>query len=138
MSRHRPIDQHSCGPELWRRNQEADRRGHGLVDLCVSSTLLIAHLSHSSSDCISNIAVPQSFKASQSPRYQDGVIVTISAQATLVLLALGYYVLCNTDNRRREKAMEAQGLTTQEDKARILAGLADETDKRNPLFRYLP
>ncbi|GFZ44243.1 hypothetical protein JCM24511_01965 [Saitozyma sp. JCM 24511] len=88
--------------------------------------------------CISNIAVPQSFKASQSPRYQDGVIVTISAQATLVLLALGYYVLCNTDNRRREKAMEEQGLTTQEDKARILAGLADETDKRNPLFRYLP
>jgi hypothetical protein len=66
------------------------------------------------------------------------VIVTISAQATLVLLALGYYVLCNADNRRREKEMEEQGLTTQEDKARILAGLADETDKRNPLFRYLP
>jgi hypothetical protein len=53
-------------------------------------------------------------------------------------LALGYYVLCNVDNRRRETAMEEQGLSTQEDKARILAGLADETDKRNPLFRYLP
>lgn len=89
-------------------------------------------------DCVSNIAVPQSFKASQSPRYQDGVIVTMSAQTALIILSIAFYFICNIENKRRDKAMEEMGVTTQGDKDRILAGLADETDKKNPLFRYLP
>ncbi|GFZ43988.1 hypothetical protein JCM24511_01709 [Saitozyma sp. JCM 24511] len=88
--------------------------------------------------CVSNIAVPQSFKASQSPRYQDGVIVTMSAQTALIILSIAFYFICNIENKRRDKAMEEMGVTTQGDKDRILAGLADETDKKNPLFRYLP
>ncbi|RSH87416.1 hypothetical protein EHS25_003326 [Saitozyma podzolica] len=88
--------------------------------------------------CVSNIAVPQSFKASQSPRYQDGVIVTMSAQTALIILSIAFYFICHIENKRRDKAMEEMGVTTQGDKDRILAGLADETDKKNPLFRYLP
>lgn len=85
-------------------------------------------------DCVSNIAVPQSFKASQSPRFQDGIITVMSAQSALTLLALLLFFMYNRENRKRDAA--AGHLEVGTDQEIMAAGLQDTTDKKNPLFRY--
>jgi hypothetical protein len=47
--------------------------------------------------------------------------------------------MVTSENKRRDKAQAEAGevISNEPSSARILAGLQDETDKRNPYFRYL-
>ncbi|RXK37540.1 hypothetical protein M231_05165 [Tremella mesenterica] len=88
--------------------------------------------------CVANICIPQSFLAKQSPRYQDGIIFVIASQAMFITLSIVFWILATAENKRREKLDEGRVIGADEDKEIILSGLADETDKRNPRFRYSP
>ena len=58
----------------------------------------------------------------------------MSAQAALTLLAILLFFTYNRENRRRDIAAETMEVGT--DQEIMQAGLQDETDKKNPLFRY--
>lgn len=92
-------------------------------------------------DCLANICIPQSFLSSQAPHYQTGLVTVLCTQIAYIIICVAWYLMVRMENRKRDKAQAQQGtigpVTAEETRARIIAGLQDETDKRNPYFRYI-
>ncbi|KAL1304395.1 hypothetical protein AAFC00_003395 [Neodothiora populina] len=87
--------------------------------------------------CVGNMVGSQIFQAKDAPRYTNGTV------ACAVCFGLEFVLLCIwrttlvLRNRRRERAMQNDGLSEEEriKKAKEL-GEADATDFENPYFRY--
>lgn len=65
----------------------------------------------------------------------------LSTQVAYICVCIAWYVMVQKENRKRNRAQSHDGtisdLNDEDARARIVAGLKDETDKRNPYFRYL-
>lgn len=87
--------------------------------------------------CAGNIAGSQMFRPNDAPRYLKGLVGCAAVMLVNVLLMLcwlGYYIW---ENRRRERAFLASGLTMEEREYQSkLAGETDMTDRENVHFRY--
>ncbi|VUC29999.1 unnamed protein product [Clonostachys rosea] len=87
--------------------------------------------------CIGNIGGSFVFKTSDGPRYVSGTVacsIAFALEFGIILAWRGWYMY---ENRRRDKAAEASGLSKeeQESEGRRLGEL-DVTDMENPHFRY--
>lgn len=72
---------------------------------------------------------PFTFLASESPHYDTGFTFITICLAVMVVLVLGYRILCSWTNKKRDAAgFEENFEHAYED---------DVTDKTNPHFRYV-
>ncbi|KAH8885849.1 MFS general substrate transporter [Thozetella sp. PMI_491] len=87
--------------------------------------------------CIGNIGGSFVFKTSDGPRYVSGTIacsICFGLEFAIILAWRCWYVY---ENRRRDRAAAASGLTKEEQEAEgRLLGEQDVTDRMNPHFRY--
>ncbi|EXJ79543.1 hypothetical protein A1O3_07822 [Capronia epimyces CBS 606.96] len=94
----------------------------------ISATLFIAY-------CVGNIIGPQFFYASQEPKYQTGLIASVSGLAigVVFLVALLFYYIW--ENRRRDRLYgKPQSLTSAEE---LEDELSNKTDRQLHSFRYV-
>jgi tetrahydromethanopterin S-methyltransferase subunit F len=94
----------------------------------ISATLFVAY-------CVGNIIGPQFFLASQEPKYQTGLIASVSGLAigVLFLIALLFYYIW--ENRRRDRLYGVpRSLSTVEE---LEDELSNKTDKQLHSFRYV-
>ncbi|KAH8658487.1 major facilitator superfamily domain-containing protein [Xylariales sp. PMI_506] len=87
--------------------------------------------------CIGNIGGSFVFKTSDAPRYVSGTIACSICFALEFGIILAWRFWYMYENKRRDKAAAASGLTKEEQEAEgRLLGEQDVTDRMNPHFRY--
>ena len=87
-----------------------------------------------SANAVANIVSPQTFLASQAPRYTTGVAVTLAAFCINIVLFAVLYFVYRSENKRREMdpAGEESGDATEE----LVDAFSDKTDKENKKLKY--
>ncbi|KAJ5683269.1 hypothetical protein N7462_006434 [Penicillium macrosclerotiorum] len=84
--------------------------------------------------CVANIISPQTFLASESPRYTTGVFVTLASFIINMIVFAGLYVVYSRENTARKREIEENG---QMDEASDLANaFSDLTDRQNRRLIY--
>ncbi|KAK5119818.1 hypothetical protein LTR85_007144 [Meristemomyces frigidus] len=87
--------------------------------------------------CVGNIIGPQTFKTSEAPYYHSAYIAMLVGYSVKLLMVVVLYVYMWSANKKRDRAMVAQGtLSDEEEKAAIERGMLDTTELDNPGFRY--
>lgn len=87
--------------------------------------------------CVGNIIGSQMFVASDAPKYLKGLTGTACVMMVNVVLMVVWVVYYIFENRRRDRAFEASGVTVEEMEYQCrLAGETDMTDRQNVHFRY--
>lgn len=87
--------------------------------------------------CIGNIGGSFVFKTADAPRYVSGTIACSIAFALEFAIILAWRCWYVYENKRRDRAAAASGLTKEEQEAEgRLLGEQDVTDTMNPHFRY--
>jgi len=84
--------------------------------------------------CVANIVSPQTFLASQAPRYQTGIGVSLAAFAINVVLFSVFYVVYRRVNTARDR--DQDGVGPEDDTGDLLNAFSDLTDKENKRMRY--
>ncbi|GAM91251.1 hypothetical protein ANO11243_092980 [Dothideomycetidae sp. 11243] len=84
--------------------------------------------------CVANIVTPQTFLASQAPKYTTGVIVTLSAFCINIALFAILYVLYRAENAKRNRLDE--GEVSLDQTVDLIDSFSDLTDKQNKKMRY--
>jgi len=84
--------------------------------------------------CIANIVSPQTFLASQAPRYQTGIVVSLAAFAMNIVLFSVLYVVYRRANAARDRDQDGQG--SEDDTWDLLNAFSNLTDKENKRMRY--
>lgn len=75
-----------------------------------------------------NFLGPLVFKVEEAPKYNTGWITTIVTSIVCVITAIVYRFYCDWENKRRDKSGQLEAYDhAYED---------DQTDKKNPQFRY--
>lgn len=88
--------------------------------------------------CVGNIIGPQTFIASQAPRYHSAyVAMLIGFVGKLVFISI-LYVYMWSNNKRRDREQAARGeLGEEKDREAIEKGMHDMTEIDNRGFRYV-
>jgi MFS transporter, ACS family, allantoate permease len=84
--------------------------------------------------CVANIVSPQTFLASESPRYQTGIAVSLAAFCVNIVLFCALYVVYYRANRARDR--ESAGVQSENDVEDLVNAFSDLTDKENRKLRY--
>ncbi|TPX10390.1 uncharacterized protein E0L32_008609 [Thyridium curvatum] len=84
--------------------------------------------------CVANIVSPQTFIATQAPRYTTGIIVSLTAFCVNICLFAGLYMIYTVENRRRDKLDE--GRACQDETRELIDAFSDLTDGENKKLRY--
>lgn len=88
--------------------------------------------------CAGNIIGSQIFVTSDAPKYLKGLTGCAIAMMINVVLMLGWVAYYVWENRRRDRAFAASGMSTDEQAYQSkLAGETDMTDRDNKHFRYV-
>lgn len=81
--------------------------------------------------CLGFVIGPQAFQAKTAPAYRPGLYLCCACFLFDFFLLIGWYVWVNWENRRRDKAMEAMGITPEQAAIEgCLFGLQDMTDRQ--------
>lgn len=84
-----------------------------------------------------NIIAPQTFLASEAPRYHTGILYTLVMMSAYIVLAWASWFVMLRENKRRDKlALTDPSYTRAHDNSDVLNGLRDLTDRQNGHFRY--
>lgn len=76
--------------------------------------------------CVGNIIGPQTFKTSEAPYYHSAYIAMLIGYSVKLLMVVVLYVYMWSANKKRDRAMTAQGtLSDEEEKAAIERGMHD-------------
>ena len=88
--------------------------------------------------CVGNIIGPFSFKPSEAPVYQSGIIAIMVAYCVEIVLLILFAIYTAWLNKQKAAGRdEMQGeLGGEEDERRALAAFSDYTDRENPYFKY--
>jgi ACS family allantoate permease-like MFS transporter len=84
---------------------------------------------------LGNIAGSYTFPEEQAPRYQSGKITIMSCLAAAIVMSTVLKLINIFYNRRNTRIVEAMEPAERVNKEEEMA-FADETDMRNPFFRY--
>lgn len=84
---------------------------------------------------LGNIAGSYTFPEAQAPNYQSGKITIMSCLAAAIVMSTVLKLTNIYYNRRNQRTTEAMDPTERVDKEEEMA-FADETDMRNPFFKY--
>jgi MFS family permease len=89
--------------------------------------------------CVGNIIGPQTFKTSEKPGYKSAYIAMLIGYCIklVMVLVLFAYMWSVNKKRDRESASGIVGLTEEEEKEAIEAGMHDVTELDNKGFRYI-
>jgi MFS transporter, ACS family, allantoate permease len=87
-----------------------------------------------SSYCVANIVSPQTFLASQAPRYQTGVAVTLAAFCINIILFGVLYMMHSRANVARDN--DPDGAQSADATVDLIDVFSDLTDKENKKMRY--
>ncbi|KAM0751761.1 MFS general substrate transporter [Meredithblackwellia eburnea MCA 4105] len=80
---------------------------------------------------------PQVFRSTDAPRYIKGISVSASMYAVELALMVLWRVYYAVENRRRDRAAEAAGITKEErERLGTINAEMGMTDRQNPHFRY--
>lgn len=86
-----------------------------------------------------NLIGPQTFWSDQAPQYTGGVVNMLAAYAVCMLILGAYWAFATWENRRRDrkygKPQHEQEQAFQYE-GTVLDGFVDETDMKQPRFRY--
>lgn len=85
--------------------------------------------------CLSNIISPQTFLASQAPRYAAGVGTTLASFAILEITLVTIYFIYRRENAKRERLNAEEGLDLTADEE-LINSFSDLTDLKNKRMRY--
>lgn len=84
-----------------------------------------------------NHIAPQTFLASEAPRYHTGILYTLVMMSAYIALAWASWFVMLRENKRRDKlALTDPSYTKAHDNSDVLNGLRDLTDRQNGHFRY--
>jgi ACS family allantoate permease-like MFS transporter len=84
--------------------------------------------------CVANIVSPQTFLATQAPRYQTGIAVSLAAFAINIVLFSVLYFVYRQANAARDRDQDGHG--SEDDAGDLLNAFSDMTDKENKRMRY--
>ncbi|WWD04633.1 hypothetical protein V865_002704 [Kwoniella europaea PYCC6329] len=88
--------------------------------------------------CTGNMIGSQTMRASDAPRYLKGLTGNAIVMAINALILLSWWMYLQRENKKRDQAYEASGLSMEErEYQNKVAGETDVTDRQNPHFRYL-
>lgn len=85
--------------------------------------------------CVGNIIGPQTFKASEAPRYHSAYVAMMIGYIVKLLMVLLLYAYMWSVNRKRDRAATGHEQSLEEKEA-IERGMHDVTEIDNPGFRY--
>lgn len=86
--------------------------------------------------CTGNIIGPFAFKSSEAPVYTSGIIAILVAYVVEICLLAGFAVYMAFMNKKKERALLELGEMAHDDQVRALASFSDQTDMKNPFFKY--
>ena len=84
--------------------------------------------------CVANIVSPQTFLATQAPRYQTGIAVSLAAFVANMVLFAVLYVMYARSNKQRDESQEGQVAEDETDD--LIDAFSDLTDRENKKMRY--
>lgn len=84
--------------------------------------------------CVANIISPQTFLASQAPRYTTGVFVTLAAFIINIILFSILYIVYSRENASRKREIEANG--QMDEVSDLTNAFSDLTDRQNRMLIY--
>jgi ACS family allantoate permease-like MFS transporter len=87
-----------------------------------------------SSYCVANIVSPQTFLASEAPRYKTGISVTLAAFCINIALFAGLYVVYSRANAKRDQ--DPDGARFTDETGDLVNAFSDLTDLENKRLRY--
>lgn len=89
--------------------------------------------------CVGNIVGPQTFISSEAPFYHSAYIAVLVGYSVKTIMVVVLYVYMWRENKRRDReaASGGAGLTAEQEKAAIEAGMHDMTEIDNKGFRYV-
>ncbi|KAK8078690.1 major facilitator superfamily domain-containing protein [Apiospora phragmitis] len=79
-----------------------------------------------------NLIGPQTFRSDQAPKYTSGVVTMLAAYCACMLVLGTYWAVAAWENRRRDRRCGKQEAIHEG----TADGFVDETDKKQPNFRY--
>lgn len=80
-------------------------------------------------DCVVNIAIPQAFHKAP---YKHGLLTVLAMMVAYVVINIVLFTIGQLENARRN----ARSMEDSEPEVHTSQDIQDETDKRNPRFRY--
>lgn len=87
--------------------------------------------------CIGNIIGPFSFKESEAPKYNSGIIAMLVAYCVEIFLLLTFAFYAAMLNKKKEGALGQDGIGLRNASFQSMdTNVADQTDQEDPLFRY--
>jgi ACS family allantoate permease-like MFS transporter len=84
--------------------------------------------------CVANIVSPQTFLASEAPRYKTGIAVSLAAFCANIVLFAMLYVVYTRENKKR--GLLAEGQEIEDETEDMRDGFSDLTDVENKRMRY--
>ncbi|KAK5118704.1 hypothetical protein LTR85_007910 [Meristemomyces frigidus] len=89
--------------------------------------------------CVGNAIGPQTFRASEAPKYPSAYIAILVGYSAKTALVVVLYLYMWTANKRRDQKAATSGshLTVDQEKEAIEQGMKDVTELDNPGFRYV-
>jgi hypothetical protein len=84
--------------------------------------------------CVANIISPQTFLASEAPRYQTGVVVTLAAFCINIALFIALYIVYSRANAARDQ--DPAGALSTDECTDLVNAFSDLTDLENKKLRY--
>lgn len=87
-----------------------------------------------SANAVANIISPQTFLASEAPRYRTGVAVTLAAFCINIVLFTALYLIYRVENKKRD--LNPAGVESGDATAELIDAFSDKTDLENKKFRY--
>ncbi|KKA19847.1 Permease of the major facilitator superfamily [Rasamsonia emersonii CBS 393.64] len=90
--------------------------------------------------CVGNIIGPQTFKASEAPRYHSAYVAMLIGYAVKLIAIIVLYLYMYLDNKRRDReaaSTETAITAGPEDQDAIEKGMLDQTELDNKGFRYV-
>ena len=87
--------------------------------------------------CVGNIIGPFSFKPSEAPVYESGIIAIMVAYCVEIGLLVSFAFYMAWMNRRKAASLATlQSEIGADEQQRALAAFSDHTDRENPYFRF--
>jgi len=88
--------------------------------------------------CVGNIIGPQTFIASQAPRYHSAYIAMLAGYSIKLSMVILLYIYMYSSNKKRDAEQAARGeISEEEEKEAIERGMMDQTEIDNKGFRYI-
>ena len=87
-----------------------------------------------SSYCVANIISPQTFLASQAPRYQTGITISLAAFCINIVLFITLYFVYWKQNKARDQ--DPDGAISDDPTMDLVDSFSDLSDKDNKKLRY--